>query len=472
MFNRSKPFRPLLLAGLLVGLSGAWADTLTNVLPVNVTPTSFSILWSGVSATPSIAVYADAAGRTNLSSQLGVEAFPLRTGNPALAAGYDRRQDQVTLQHKTQGLGYALLRVTGCQPGTTYYYRLSHSRPRSVPVLVPPSGALPGVTTEKENSFVVDDQLLVLDVPGFDSYGRIVTLSNANASYCLAGVVGDGAGTNQVFFNTSDLFLLAGGGNFSVPGPQQFTADVLGIYGYPHTRVDFSLNFTTNLTAAVGNQDSMHTDFLTVSLGSVVMQTGHTTNVWVQFASSANLSEVSFLVDLSGNSLTNLAWDSLAAEFDPASATVTPQGPTTCLLHLATRSGQFITGSRQIGQLAFSAIPGQHSAFVAVKPQPLTASRTDTTLVTNLFSQPGRAVVIGPEPLLDAGFALDGTRQLTLYGNPATTYGIDYLTSLASPTTWIRLPTQFPLTTLSAPVQGLEPAASPIFYRAVELPGP
>ena len=336
-------------------------------------------------------------------------------------------------------------------------------------MVYPDFGPLPSVTTEQENSFVVDDQLLVLDVPGFDSYGRIVTLSNANASYCLAGVIGDGAGTNQVFFNPSELFGLAGGGNFGAPGSQQFTADVLGLYGRPHTRVDFTLTFNTNLTAAAGNRDSMRTDFLTVSLGSIVVQISQTTNVPVQFNSSANLAEVSFALELPANSLSNLVWEGLAPEFDPASATVTPQGATTCLLHLATRSGQAVTGPRQVGQLAFTAIAA-HSAFVPLNPQPLTAARTDTTLVTNLFSQAGRAVEIGPEPLLEADLQPGGTRALTLYGNPPTTYGIEYATNLAPPMAWTRLPATFPLTTLTFLVPGVDPAADLIIYRALELP--
>jgi hypothetical protein len=215
----------------------------------------------------------------------------------------------------------------------------------------------------------------------------------------------------------------------------------------------------------------MRTDFLTVSLGSVVLQTGQTTNVPVQFDSSANLAEVSFALELPANSLSSLAWEGLAPEFDPASATVTAQGPTTCLLHLATRSGLAVTGPKQVGQLAFTAAM-QHSAFVPLNPQSLAAGRTDTTLVTNLFSQAGRAVVIGPEPLLEAGFKPGGTRELTLFGNPPATYGIEYSTNLAGTATWTRLPANYPLTTLSAPVSGLDPAANLIFYRAVELPAP
>lgn len=469
-----KPIQFLSMAAALIWASAqaAGGAIITNVLPVNVTPTSFSILWRAFNSTPSIAVYADAAGITNLSGQLGVEAFPLRTGNPELAAGYDRRQNQRALQRKTQSLGYVMIRVSGCRAETTYYYRLYCSQPGSEPVVYPASGPLPSVTTEKENSFVVDDELLVLDVPGFDSYGRIVTLSNANASYCLAGVVGDGDGTNQVFFNASELFQLGGGGNFSVPGSQTFTADVLGLYGRPETRVDFSLTFSANLVAAAGNRDSMRTDFLTVSLGSVAVQSGQATNVPVEFNSSADLAEVSFALDLPADRLTNLAWEELAPELEPASATVTPQGATTFILHLATRSGQSITGPRQVGQLAFSAPAGQHSAFVPLNPQPLTAGRTDTTLVTNLFSQQGRAVVIGAEPLLEAGLKPDGTRELTLYGNPPANYGIEYSTSMGSPIVWTWLPAVFPLTNLSLVVPGLDPAADLIFYRAAELHNP
>jgi hypothetical protein len=470
----AEPLR-MCLAGLLVWLcaQAAGAAIITNVLPVNVTPTSFSILWRGVNSTSSIAVYADANGRTNLSGQLGIETLPLRTGDPGAAAGYDRRQNQSALQRQARGRGYMLMRVTGCQPQTTYYYRLSGSRPGFEPVVYPANGSLPSVTTEKENSFVVDDQLLVLDVPGFDSYGRIVTLSNANASYCLAAVVGDGvAGTNHVFFNTGELFLLAGGGNFSLSGPQQFTADVLGIYGRLDTRVDFTLTFGTNLTAATGTADSMHTDFLKISVGSVVLQTGQTTNVPVAFNSSANLAEVSFALDLPAGALTNLAWEGLAPELDPASATVTPQAPATYVLHLATHSGQSITGPREVGQLAFTANV-QHSAFVPLNPQPLAAGRTDTTLVTNLFTQAGRAVVVGPEPLLEGAVKPGGARELTLYGNPPpSSYGVEYSTNLTSPMVWTPLPGVLQLTNLSASVPGIDPAADLIFYRAAELTAP
>lgn len=461
------------LAGALLwlGASPLAAGLITNVLPVNVTPTSFSVLWKGVNASPAIAVYADPDGRTNLTSQLEVEFLPLRTGDTRPAAGYERRQNQMTLQRRAKNRGYMLARVSGCLPATTYYYSVSGLPVGSRVAVYPESGPLPSVTTEKENSFILDDQVLALDVPGFDSYGRIVTLSNANASYCLASVVGDGvANSNFVFFNASDLFLLAGGGNFGAVGAQRFTADVLGLYGWPDTKVDFTVTFGTNLNTAGDTRDSMHTDFVTVTLGSVAVQTGQSTNVTVQLDSSANLSEVSFSVDLPAQTLTNLAWDGLAAEIDPASVLVSPPVTnTTWTLRLATRAGQFITGPRQVGQLVFTAVPGQHSSFLPLAPQPLNAARTDSTLVTNLFSQAGRAVVVGPEALLDASLNPDGSRALTLYGNPPVTYGIECATNLTGSAVWTLLPTTFPLTSVSAPVPQVDQNASVIFYRAVEL---
>jgi hypothetical protein len=462
------------LSALRAGLITNAFPIITNVLPVNVTPTSFGILWHGANHTPSLAIYADPAGVTNLSGQLGVEALPLCTGSPEVPAGYARRQNQAGLRQLTRAHGDMVLQVSGCQPDTTYYYRLTVTHPRyKFPGTFPAAGPLPSVTTAKENTFVVDDQLLLLDVPGLDSYGRIVTLSNANAAFCLAGVIGEGVGTNQVFFNASDLFLLGGGGNFALEGPQIFTADVLGLYGRPDTRVDFTLAFGTNLTAVGSNRNSTRTDYLIVSIGSAVLQSGQTTNVPVQFNSSANLGEVSFSLNLPTNSLTSLAWEGLAPELDPASATATLQDATTFVLHLATRSGQTITGPREVGQVAFTAASGQHSGFVPLNPQPLAAGRTDTTLVTNLFAQAGRAVVVGPEPLLEAAVKLGGARELTLYGKPPpSTYGVEYSTNVTSPMVWTPLPGVLQLTNLSALVPGIDPAADLIFYRAAELTSP
>ncbi|MHB8519120.1 MAG: hypothetical protein ACYDH9_00045 [Limisphaerales bacterium] len=457
------------LAGWLLWTSvhQVGAATITNVTPVNVTPTSFSILWRTIDSAPAVSVYADAGGGTNLAGQLGIEAFPLHTGNPDLAAGYARRQSQIALRQKTQSLGLMLVRVTGCQPGTTYYYRLTSTPSGSSPIVYPASGPLPGVTTERENTFVVNAQQLIIDVPGVDTGGQLVTLSHPNASHPLAAVVGDGVGTNQVFFNVNDLFVLAGGGNFTPLGTQDFTAEVLGP-GQSDTTNRFTLVFGTAFTVAQATNTTLGTEFLALTIGSTVMQTGQTSSVPVICNSGVGVSNLTFVLDVPLGHLTNLLLQALAPEIDPASATVTPQAGTTSLLRLAARSGQTILGAKQLAQLTFTAIPSQPSAFVPLKLLSITAAKPDASLVANLSGQSGRAVVIGAAALLEANRDLDGARSLMLYGKPSSSYAIDYTTNLANPSLWTRW-YRIPLPAMSAPIPALDESLNPIFYRAVEF---
>src|SRR6266849_2845117 len=74
----------LILFCLLCLRPSAFALLITNVSTVNVTPTSFSVVWATApTLTPLISVYADPGGVTNLAGQLGVEYYPLHTGDPA-----------------------------------------------------------------------------------------------------------------------------------------------------------------------------------------------------------------------------------------------------------------------------------------------------------------------------------------------------------------------------------------------------
>lgn len=90
----------LAFCGCLSALT-SFAAVITNVTAVNVTPTSFSVFWRApADTTPSIAIFSDASGTTSLAGQVGIEAFPLHTGNPDLAAGYERRIGRAALRQK------------------------------------------------------------------------------------------------------------------------------------------------------------------------------------------------------------------------------------------------------------------------------------------------------------------------------------------------------------------------------------
>src|SRR5439155_4010183 len=121
--NRRAPMSVAAVVLWFAAVTGGSALSITNVSPVNVTPAGFSIVFqTSESAAPGISVYADAAGATNLGGQVGIERYPLHTGNPKLTDPYARRQNLAAIRQKTQNQNLAQVRVSGCQPGGTYYY--------------------------------------------------------------------------------------------------------------------------------------------------------------------------------------------------------------------------------------------------------------------------------------------------------------------------------------------------------------
>ena len=462
MFGKHLPSRFLAAWFLFAGLCAANAAIVSNVAPVNVTPMSFSILCRSTYDI-SIAVFADASGTSNLTSQLSIESSPVQTGNPDLPAGYSRRQSQLFLRQKEQSFDFVLIRVTGCQPGTTYYYQLSNS-PTSV---YPASGPLPSVITEQENTFVIDDQLLILDIPGLDSMGRLVTLTHTNAAHPLAAVIGDGVGTNQVFFNLNDLFNLATSGNLAPLGSQTFNVDVWGPGG-ADILAQFTVSFSLNFNTAQGNLVNVGTEYLLLSIGSAVLQAGQSTNVPIILNSSAGLASLDLTLNVPPGHLSTLSLTSLAPELDPVAVGVTVQNASNVVLHLPARSGQVISSTQDVAQLSFSATSGQPSAFVPLTLKQAVAARPGNTLMTNLTLVSGRLVIIGQESLLEAGLPTNGAREMTLYAKPYLCYALEYSTNAGPGSVWTRL-RPIAVTQLATPVSGLGGAFSQIFYRAVEF---
>ncbi|HET7625606.1 MAG TPA: hypothetical protein VFM25_10105 [Verrucomicrobiae bacterium] len=441
--------------------------TITNVTVVNVTPSGFSVLWRATNSTPSIAVFSDPNGTTNLAGQVGIETFPLRTGNPDLESGYQRRVAAAALRQKTQNYGLMLVRVSHCQPDTTYYFRLTSTPNSGSPDIYPSSGPLPSVTTETENSFVANDQQLVLDVPVANAEGRIVLLSNTNAAHPLAAVIGDGVGTNQVFFNVNDLFAAASPGNFTPLDQQDFALDVLGPDGAEISN-SYTLEFTADFVAAQPTVVSIQTGFLAMYVGSTIVSTGQTGGVVISGNASTNFSSVDLTLDIPSGRFTNLALQSLAPGLDPLATTITQQDSSTWLLHFQASSGQSIIGSENLARLNFTAAPNQRSAFAPLKVKNLAWTKPDSAPLGQTFAQSGRVVVIGNEPLLEAGFATNGARQLTLYGKSWMSYQIECSTNLSNPFAWKPV-RHFAQTNIFTTLTGLTAPSPDTFYRAMEF---
>lgn len=457
-----------IVAGTLAGSLGrVQAAAITNLSLVNVTPTSFSVLWRMGNSTPTVQVFADPNGVTNLTARFPQEVLPVHTGNPAAANAYERRRSRALIQEKARDLGFNLVRLTGLKAGTTYYYR-AVSTFASTTATYPESGPLPAITTPAENTFVLDDQQLIVEVPGLDTMGQVVTLTHTNAAHPIAAFVGDGVGTNQVFFNVNDLFALAGGGGNLAPlGLQYFTTKVYGP-GQSETVAQFTLTFTTNFSVGAATQQSLGTEFLAISLGSTVMLMGQTSSVPVTLNSSVGVNDLSVVLGLKAGYLTNFALVSPAAEVDPASVSFTVQTDGVTTMRLKTRAGMFLQGARSVGDLRFFAPTGQLSAFVPLKIQQITGKKGDASAIANLIAQSGRAVIIGQQSLLEAGQPQGAIRPITLYARPVSAYALEYSGSVGTTANWKRM-TPVVVNSLVTPMVGPSGEFSNIFYRAVEV---
>jgi hypothetical protein len=462
--HMKKLWNALLLAAMAFAAAHTGAAPITNVTVANVTPSSFSLVWS-MEGTPSLEVFSDAAGTTNLAGIAAIEFDPIHTGNAGLTDQTERRGHRAALKARARALGLGHVRVSGLKPATTYHYRLTARLANNNTLHYPTSG-LANVTTASETTFVPEAQQLVIDVPGFDNDGRIVTLTHSNAAYALASVVGDGAATNQVFFNLADLLALGGQTNFTAEGSQEFVVDLRGAND-SHNYQRFTLVFEGAFAIAQAAYNSFGLEFGALSLGSTIARAGSTGAVTLTLNASVPVREITAQLQVPMARLTALA----LSNFPPAVASVqiVSNSPTTASFQLTAHPGQSLQGALSLGQLWFRAVSNQTSAFIPVAFDNLLLSKLDGNPVSNVLAQSGRVVLIANEPLLEAS-VVGGSRRMTIYGKPWSAYALEYSTDLSNPNGW-RVHSRIPFTNFFVNVAGLPMHGPNTFYRAAEMLG-
>ncbi|MEW6161109.1 MAG: hypothetical protein AB1813_27080, partial [Verrucomicrobiota bacterium] len=408
-------------------------------------------------------VYSDEAGQNSLAGQVGLELYPLNAGNPAAAAGFERRQDSRALRNKTKSFGLIEIRASQLRPNTTYFYKIKMVDARGQESFWPASGALPSVTTATENSFVLDSRQLILSIPGNDVAGRIVTLSAEGAAHPLSAVVGDGASPNEVFFNLSDLFALVGGKNFVPIGPQEFAIEVQGppISG---GSARYSLNFTTEFHVGGVERQSIGREFLSLTVGSGFVENNQEGSVSIHVENNPGVAQLSFVLDLPPDRLSNFSVEAVAPELNAPA--VTSISSREYRVDLNIRAGQTLSGNREVARLKFAA-QNQPSAFVPLKVMSIDARKADNIVVGNLFGESGRVVIIGAQPLLEARFTEDKRRFLTLYGRPLAGYQVQVSSDLSGNGHWRNF-VRIPMTDYAHDIFGLSDNPHD-FYRAFEF---
>ena len=440
---------------------------LTNVSTANVTPDSFSIIGAVSESTPftniTISVFADPGGVNNLGAQLGIELYPLNTGDPTSTNSYLTLLSKAALSQDSMALGLVYARVCYCVPNTTYYYRVSVSSTNGQTAVWPVSGPLPAVTTAQGNSFVLDSQQLLLTLVNGDPPGSIMILSNTNSSSVLAAVVGDGVATNQVFFNLSDLIAATGNTNYLPLGNQQFTVTVLGTSSNGVSQT-YMLNFTTEFVVGQAVQNSLG-DYAVLSLGSAVVQVGQSTNIPISLYASS-LTNFSFLLNVPTNRFGGFSIQSLSSQL--GSSSLQSINSNTLSVTFIAGPGQTLAGDQEIAQLNFTTVSNQSSAFIPFAPQSLSGVTADGSGNIIYAAEAGQLVVIGTQSLLAASTDSKGNRDLALYGNPWASYEIQYSTNFMNPNGWNN-ELRVPMTNLVETFTALGPRLPVVFYRAVEF---
>ena len=444
--------------------NSAFAVGISDVEAVNVTPSGFSVAARVTSQSlTDISVYADADGKTNLAGLVGVEYYPVNTGSPGFLNSYDQRQKKAGLVLKTKSSGLFLARVSLAQPGTTYYYRLHSVATNGAESIWPLSGKLPPVTTASANSFVARAKQLVVELPGTNVEGLIVTLGTAQAPYRLASVAGDGAPTNQVFFNLSELLSGAGGTNLDFLGSHEFRVEALGgpDAGSPNL---YTLAFPPGFNVGSPSFDTLN--LLTLTFGSTVLSAGQSGLLPITYGTRGAISSLSFTLDIPANRLTNLVLQPLAAAIQ--SVSLVSVTPTRSLATFVLRPGQTLQGTQELANLSFNTLSAQSSAILRLLPANIIAVKPDSSQVGEVLAEPGQLTIVADGPLLVANLEANVVRTLTLYGKPGANYQMQYSYSLQSPLVWSNW-TTVSLSAISQTFSALSTTNPTVFFNARQL---
>jgi hypothetical protein len=458
----------LILTTWLFGAAVAFSqDLITNVTTVNVTPNSFSVVGQlspgGLAADATISVFADSTGTQSLAGQVGLQYYPLNTGDPTKTTPYTQLLSKAALTQDSMALGAFYVKVWYCAPSTTYYYKISATDTNGQTTVYPTSGPLPSVTTAVENAFVVQSKQLLVTLNDSDPPGSIIMVSNLNSPSVLAAVVGDGAGTNQAFFDLNDLIAASGGTNYSPTGSQIFTATLLGLS--TGLSQNYNLIIDTNFAVGAGNAVSIGVLSVTVGMGQAVALAGTSGSIPIYVTSQSALVNLSFTLPIQTNLFSDLSVQATTPLL--SSATLTTLSSNSIQLGFAATAGANMEGSQQIAQLNFTTWANDPSAFVQFWPQSPQGTNSDLTPAASISTQPGRLVLIGPQPLLDT--QLQGTtRNLVLYGIPGNSYQVQTSSSIVVPRVWSNF-TRVPLTNMMEVVPNLDPTPVAAFFRAYQF---
>ena len=171
-----------------------------------------------------------------------------------------------------------------------------------------------------------------------------------------------------------------------------------------------------------------------VTLSNSVVALGNTGRIPVTVDASTPLTALSFVLNAPSNRVSSVTVTSLL----PGVATVTqqPVGAAHSTVTITAASGQTLQGIEEAAQISYVATSGLPSMFSVGSISNITPTSANGQAVPGRFAIDSELVLVGTEPLAQAGVQTNGLPSLTLYGPSGNSFQVQSSANPLSPTGW------------------------------------
>ena len=165
-----------------------------------------------------------------------------------------------------------------------------------------------------------------------------------------------------------------------------------------------------------------------LGLGSTNVLVGNSSSVAVTLQSGLPLSNITAILQVPTAKLTNFNLQAASPEI--VSTLLQPLGTNLYSINLTLDPALSPGTSRTLAQLGFLAVPQAHSEIAPLNLLQLQGVNADGSAAAKPGTANGQVYVIGAEPLLAAAPGSESHLALSLFGNPGSSYELDYSTNL------------------------------------------
>ncbi len=417
---------------LLCSVLRSWGSAdITNVYVANVTPQQFSVFFQTEAVTtPEIELYSDASGSSNLVGQLGIEQYLLEYGDSSTTNAVDARNSRRQIAAQMSGKGLSLIRISGCAPNTTYYFRLKAYTNNILAAIWPETG-LQAVTTAVRNEFAADVKQLLISVPGENTSGCVGILEYAGAAYPLASVVGDRAGDVELHFDLGNFFD-TGGSNIIFTGNEKFNLTIYDSMLQERDARDVNVGFDTNTVIADAVPLISDAAYMMVQVGKTnILSNVASANVPISLISAPHTTNLSFELTIPVTALTNITLTAVSPEVGGARTEYLGDDKWRVVLDSVANSSIHSTTleKKTVALLNFKPAPDVLTVLVPLEPALLKTLTPTNQLLTEGEIVNGEVQIITRRPYVQWGDS--GTLDnISVSGIPGTEYLVEYSTNL------------------------------------------